>query len=467
MRRTPILKTTRMVGQEVKICGWVQTKRDHGMILFWDVRDSTGVVQVVIGDKFLADNKISGTKVESVVEIIGNVKKRPENLVNAELKTGAIEVLATSINILSYADDLPFAIDEPKEDIGEEVRLKYRYLDLRHKKMRENLILRSRVIKFIRRYLNKRGFIEVETPVISKSTPEGARDYLVPSRIEKGKFYALPQSPQQYKQLLMVAGIEKYYQIVKCFRDEDTRVDRQPEFTQLDLEMSFVEDQEIILKLIEDIYYNLVKKITPHKIITQYPFPRLTYREVMEKYNSDKPDLRHNKNDPDELAFAFIVDFPMFEWSKTENRWDAVHHPFTKPKATSPDELHNDPSKILAHQYDFVLNGYEIGGGSLRTHDPKMLHSTFEVMGHTSEQVKSRFGHLLEAFRFGVPPHGGIAPGIDRFVMILANEPNIREVIAFPKTGDGRDLMMNAPDAVDKSQLDELGLKIVDNNKNK
>ena len=456
-----------MVGQEVKICGWVQTKRDHGMILFWDVRDSTGVVQVVIGDKFLADNKISGTKVESVVEIIGNVKKRPENLVNAELKTGAIEVLATSINILSYADDLPFAIDEPKEDIGEEVRLKYRYLDLRHKKMRENLILRSRVIKFIRRYLNKRGFIEVETPVISKSTPEGARDYLVPSRIEKGKFYALPQSPQQYKQLLMVAGIEKYYQIVKCFRDEDTRVDRQPEFTQLDLEMSFVEDQEIILKLIEDIYYNLVKKITPHKIITQYPFPRLTYREVMEKYNSDKPDLRHNKNDPDELAFAFIVDFPMFEWSKTENRWDAVHHPFTKPKATSPDELHNDPSKILAHQYDFVLNGYEIGGGSLRTHDPKMLQSTFEVMGHTSEQVKSRFGHLLEAFRFGVPPHGGIAPGIDRFVMILANEPNIREVIAFPKTGDGRDLMMNAPDAVDKSQLDELGLKIVDNNKNK
>jgi aspartyl-tRNA synthetase len=277
--------------------------------------------------------------------------------------------------------------------------------------------------------------------------------------LEKGKFYALPQSPQQYKQLLMVAGLEKYFQIAKCFRDEDPRADRQPEFTQLDIEMSFVEEDDI-LNLIENLYISLVKKLFPEKRIQKIPFPRINYKEAMEKYKSDKPDLRQNPKDQNELAFAFIVDFPMFEWKKEEKRWDAKHHPFTRPKTENIKEMKKNPEKILAWQYDFVLNGYEIGGGSLRTFKPEILEAVFEVMGHKKSEIRKKFGHLLEAFEYGVPPHGGIACGIERFLAILLNEPSIREVIAFPKTGDNRDLMMGVPAEVRPEQLKELGIKI-------
>lgn len=339
--------------------------------------------------------------------------------------------------------------------------MKYRYLDIRRERMKKNLILRDRVVSFIRKYLHEKDFIEIETPILTKSTPEGARDYVVPSRMYPGKFYALPQSPQQYKQLLMVAGIERYFQIPRCFRDEDTRGDRQPEFTQLDLEMSFTTEEEV-LGLIEDLYISMVKTVCPEKRITKMPFPRLPHKEVMEKYGTDKPDLRENKNDPDELAFLFVVDFPAFEWKEEEKRWDAVHHPFTAPKTKDPEELKRDPGKHLAEQYDFVLNGYEIGGGSIRIHDPKLLEAVFEIMGHAKEDIRKKFGHMLEAFEYGVPPHGGMAPGIDRFVMILAGEPNIREVIAFPKTGDARDLMMDSPSELDPRQLKELHLRLED-----
>jgi aspartyl-tRNA synthetase len=380
-------------------------------------------------------------------------------MVNQKIETGRIELQADNLEIFSQAKTLPFDISGNKDEVHEEIRMKYRYLDLRREKMKNNLILRQRVIGFIRDFLTNEGFIEVETPILTKSTPEGARDFIVPSRNQPGKFYALPQSPQQYKQLLMVAGLEKYFQIARCFRDEDPRGDRQPEFTQLDLEMSFIGEDDI-LDLTERLYTQMVKKITPEKKILQIPFPRLTYKEAMEKYHSDKPDLRKNKNDPDELAFAFIVDFPMFEWKKEEKRWDAVHHPFTRPKTEDIKEIKKNPEKILAHQYDFVLNGYEIGGGSLRIHQPEVLEAVFEVMGHKKEEIRQKFGHLLEAFKYGVPPHGGLAPGIDRLIMILAKESSIREVIAFPKTGDGRDLMMDAPAQVEEKQLKELKLKI-------
>lgn len=310
----------------------------------------------------------------------------------------------------------------------------------------------------MREFLTKEGFVEVETPILTKSTPEGARDFVVPSRLYPGKFYALPQSPQQYKQLLMVSGLEKYFQIVRCFRDEDPRADRQPEFTQLDIETSFMEEEEI-LELIEKLYIEIVQKLAPEKKIKQIPFPRVSYQEAMEKYNSDKPDLREDNNDPNELAFAFVVNFPMFEWKEKENRWDAVHHPFTRPKIEDIGEMKKNPGKILAHQYDFVLNGYEIGGGSLRTFRPEILEAVFEIMGHKKEDIREKFGHLLEAFEYGVPPHGGIAPGIDRFLMILAEEESIREVIAFPKTGDSRDLMMDSPAEISKEQLKELHIK--------
>jgi len=324
----------------------------------------------------------------------------------------------------------------------------------------------------MRNFLTNKGFVEIETPILTKSTPEGARDYVVPSRLYHGKFYALPQSPQQYKQLLMVAGFERYFQIARCFRDEDTRGDRQPEFTQLDLEMSFPTEEEV-LNLIEDLYTKIVETLFPEKTITFKPFVRLNYQEVIEKYHNDKPDLRKDKNNPNELAFAFVVNFPMFEWKETEKRWDAVHHPFTKaqnPQNLSEEEfikyLENNPDKVLAHQYDLVCNGYELGGGSIREHNPRILQKVFEIMGNKPEEIREKFGHILEAFEYGVPPHGGIATGIDRLMMILMNEPSIRETIAFPKTGDGRDLMMNAPSEIDKTQLKELGIEIKNKGQN-
>lgn len=468
MKRLWIKDTVNYLNQEVTLFGWVDRRRDHGKIIFIDLRDRTGVIQLVFtpANKEVYENA-QKLRSEWVIAIKGKINQRPQEMVNPKISTGEIEIEVNELKILSQAKTPPFDISSDGKEVGEELRLKYRYLDLRRQRLKENIIDRFKVTKFIRDFLTEEGFIEVETPNLTKSTPEGARDYVVPSRLEPGKFYALPQSPQQYKQLLMVAGIERYFQIARCFRDEDTRGDRQPEFTQLDLEMDFPEEEDI-LQLIERLMKEMVEKIFPNKKIKEYPFPRLEYKEVMEKYQSDKPDLRENENDPNELAFAFIVNFPLFEWKESENRWDSVHHPFTRPKfkegETIPqilERINREPQNVLAHQYDLVLNGYEIGGGSLRISEPELLEGIFKFLGHSPEAIQRKFGHLLEAFSYGAPPHGGIALGLDRIIMILKNEPSIREVIAFPKTGDGRDLMMNAPSEIDEKQLKELHLKIL------
>jgi aspartyl-tRNA synthetase len=459
MERTLTNEATKYVGKSVRVFGWVDTRRDHGKLIFIDLRDRSGILQLVFNPENKSlHQKAQELRPEWVICVEGKVKERPKGMRNPKIETGKVELEAETLEILSKAETLPFSIDKAGYEINEEKRLKYRYLDLRRERMKKNLTVRQKVIQFMREFLIGEGFLEVETPVLTKSTPEGARDFLVPSRLQPGKFYALPQSPQQYKQLLMVAGLEKYFQIARCFRDEDPRADRQAEFTQLDLEMSFVEEEDI-LDLIEKLYIALVRKLFPEKRITKIPFPRLSYKKVMESYKTDKPDLRRDKKDPDELAFCFINDFPMFEWQKEEKRWDAVHHPFTRPQTDDIKEIKKNPEKILAFQYDFVLNGFEIGGGSLRSYRPEILEAVFEVMGHKKQDLKKKFGHLLGAFEYGVPPHGGIAPGIDRFLAVLLNEPNIREVIAFPKTGDNRDLMMDVPSEVEEEQLKELHLK--------
>ena len=461
MKRTLNSETPKNIGGTVKLSGWVNTVRSHGKIIFIDLRDFSGIVQVVFtpknGEIYQIAQKL---RPEWVISIEGEVKERPQGMINDKVETGKIEVEAKDLKVMSEAKTLPFPIDEDGYQIGEQLRMKYRYLDLRRERMKRNITVRQKVISHMRNFLQERNFVEVETPMLTKSTPEGARDFLVPSRLEPGNFYALPQSPQQYKQMLQIAGFERYFQIARCLRDEDPRADRQAEHTQLDIEMSFAEKEEI-MDLIEELYTGLVKSIFPEKKITQSPFPRITYKEAMDKYGTDKPDLRKDKNDPNEMAFAFVVDFPMFEWHEEEKKWGAMHHPFTKPQTEDASEIKKSPETVLAHQYDFVLNGYEIGGGSLRTTDLKILLAVFEVLGHKKEDVKRRFGHYFEAFSYGAPPHGGIAPGIDRFLAVALNEESIREVIAFPKTGDNRDLMMDSPSEVSEKQLSELHLKIV------
>ncbi|OGK53196.1 hypothetical protein A2970_00270 [Candidatus Roizmanbacteria bacterium RIFCSPLOWO2_01_FULL_44_13] len=452
---------TDKVGEEVELFGWVASIRDHKKIVFIDLRDRTGIVQVVGGENF---KELSA---EDVVWIKGEVKKRPEKLVNTKIKTGAIEVEAKEIKIISKASPLPIPVAGDGYDVDEEARLKFRYLDLRRPRMFRNLELKSRTVTFIRNYLTKRDFLEIETPILTKTTPEGARDFLVPSRLQKGNFYALPQSPQQYKQLLMVAGIERYFQIARCFRDEDPRRDRAyGEFTQLDLEMSFV-DQNDILTLIEDLFTKLVKELFPEKHITKTPWPRLSHKEVKAKYGSDKPDLRKNKNDKDELAFSWTIDFPLFVEQSKEDffygsgsaKFAPSHHMFTAPNPQDIPLLESDPLKIRGLQHDLVLNGYEVGGGSIRIHQPEVQKKVFELIGFTEEQ-KKQFGHMLEAFSYGVPPHGGIAPGIDRFLMAVLGEPSVREVIAFPASSGGKISVMEAPSPAADEQLRELGIKL-------
>ena len=338
--------------------------------------------------------------------------------------------------------------------------MKYRYLDLRSERLHKNILLRDKIITFIRDYFHKNDFVEIETPIMMKGTPEGSREYIVPSRLHPGKFYVLPQSPQQFKQLCMVAGFERYFQIARCMRDEDQRGDRQPEFTQLDFEMSFVE-REDILKLTEEMFVELIKEISPDKKITSEPFPRLTYAEVMEKYGTDKPDLRSDKNDPNELAFCWILDFPMFEKGEG-GAIQAVHHPFCSIKPEDMGKLDSDPLSARADAYDLVLNGYELSSGSMRIHQKELQKKVFDILKINEEDQQKKFGHMLEAFEYGAPPHGGFAPGIDRMVMILAGEPNIREVMAFPKTGDGRDPMMGAPADLPAKTLKEAHIKIVE-----
>lgn len=571
-------------GQEVLLAGWVHRRRDHGPLIFIDLRDRYGFTQVVFDSATApeAHAVASDARTEYVLQVRGIVVQRPEEAYNPDLATGMIEVRATEAIILNPAKNPPLYINkEGGED--ETIRLKYRYLDLRRERMQRNIMLRHRIVKFIRDFLDREGFIEIETPILIKSTPEGARDYLVPSRLHPGKFYALPQSPQQLKQLLMVAGFDRYFQIARCFRDEDQRADRQPEFTQLDMEMSFV-DQDDVLDIIERLFTALCREIVPHKRLVT-PFPRLTFAEAMERFGSDKPDLRYglelinlgevvaassfgvfrtaldtggqvkglrvpgggqysrrqidevvelakqagakgllwvivpeegsevrssfgkqvspdemaaiirrmegapgdlllivadtpkvvaqtldrlrrefatrlNLADPNTLAWAWVLDFPLVEWNEEEQRWDAVHHPFTAPKDEDLCLMDTDPGKVRAKAYDLILNGYEAGGGSIRIHRRDVQQRLFDLLGIDRETAMRQFGHMLEAFEYGAPPHGGIAPGIDRICMILADEVTIREVMAFPKTQQAIDLMTNAPSPVDERQLRELHIAL-------
>lgn len=459
--RILISEITKKEDKKVELAGWVQVRRDHGKLIFIDLRDRSGICQLVfIGKDKELYAKADKLRSEWVIKVVGQVNKRPENMVNKEIATGEYEVLVEDLEILNEAKTPPFDLEAGGMEVNEEVRMKHRYIDLRRARLQKNLRNRDKVISYMRNFLRDRDFIEVETPILSKSTPEGARDYLVPSRLYSGKFYALPQSPQQYKQLLMAAGLERYFQVARCFRDEDTRGDRQPEFTQLDLEMSFAKEEDI-MNLIEEMFIETIKKLYPNKKIQETPFPRISYKEAIEKYGTDRPDLREDKNDGNLLAFCWVIDFPFFEKTE-EGGWTFTHNPFSSPKPEHMEWLMHKENigEILTTQYDIVLNGLEVGGGSIRNHRPEALKKVFEIMGFDEERINQNFGHMLEALGSGAPPHGGIAPGLDRLMMILENEPNIREVIAFPKTGDGRDLMMDAPSEVSKEQLKELGLEI-------
>ncbi len=580
------------IGARVTLAGWVDRRRDHGGLIFIDLRDRDGVAQVVFNPETSPEchQTASEMRSEYVIQVAGKVAARPAGTENRQLPTGEIEVIVTDCAILNTSETPPFYINKDSE-VEEGLRLKYRYLDLRRGRMTRNMVLRHRVVKYIRDFLDARGFIEIETPIMIKSTPEGARDYLVPSRVHPGKFYALPQSPQQLKQLLMVAGVEKYFQIAKCFRDEDTRADRQPEHTQLDLEMSFVEEEDILV-LMEELFTTLVATVKPEMRVLQ-PFPRLPYVEAMERFGTDKPDLRFGLElrdlsdlvaqsefgvfrntvaeggvvkgicvpgcagytrgqleelnslarnlgaaglitialggengslddldmgsvrsvasryltieeireigkrldaspgdlllivagersltsrvlselrlemgrrlelpDPQMLAFAFVVNFPLMRWDTDAKRWDPEHHPFTAPVDEDIPLLDTDPERVRARHYDIVCNGLELASGSIRIHNSELQRKVFRLLGYTDEQIDERFGHMLEAFQYGAPPHGGIAPGIDRVVMILAGEETIREVIAFPKNQSAVDVMMDAPSAVDEAQLVELHLRV-------
>jgi aspartyl-tRNA synthetase len=574
-------------GQKVTLAGWVHRRRDHGGKVFIDLRDREGVVQVVFNPQVAQEAyEVAGSlRSEYVIQVTGEVAPRPKGTENPKLATGDIEVVVKEAVILNPSKTPPFYISEDVE-VEESLCLKNRYLYLRRPRMKDNLLLRHRMIKFMRDFLDAKGFVEIETPILIKSTPEGARDYLVPSRINPGKFYALPQSPQQLKQILMVAGFDKYFQIARCFRDEDLRADRQPEFTQLDMEMSFIEIKDI-LQLMEELFTSLVETVKPDMRLIK-PFPHLSYREAMERYGTDKPDIRFgleirdisdiatntefqvfraavdyggkvkgicvpgcghytrhqldelinlaksfgaqglttmafpggtitldevksaaakyltprqleeiagrfeakpgdlllivvdkpevvnrtldelrremaqrlNLADANLLAFAFVVDFPLLEWNETTNHWETMHHPFTAPRGEDVSLLDTEPAKVYGQHYDVVCNGCELGSGSIRIHNRQLQEKMFGILGYSKEETGSRFAGLLEALEYGAPPHGGIAIGLDRLVMLFAGERSIREVIAFPKNQNAVDMMLDSPSYVDKHQLDELNLKL-------
>ena len=577
------LVTEAFLGQEITLKGWVNNRRDLGGLIFVDLRDREGIVQVVFNPAFSEEAlKIAETvRSEYVVEVQGTVTKRDPETVNPKIKTGQVEVQVTNIKVINKSETPPFSINEENVNVDENIRLKYRYLDLRRQELAQTFKMRHQITRSIRQYLDEEGFFDIETPVLTKSTPEGARDYLVPSRVHDGEFYALPQSPQLFKQLLMISGFDKYYQIVKCFRDEDLRADRQPEFTQVDIEMSFV-DQEDVMQMGEEMLKKVVKEVKDVEI--NDAFPRMTYKEAMRRYGSDKPDTRfemelidvsqlgrdmdfkvfkdtvendgeikaivakgaaeqYTRKDMDALTefvniygakglawvkvvedgltgpigrffetenvetlltltgaeagdlvmfvadkpnvvaqslgalrvklakelglidetklnFSWVTDWPLLEYDEDAKRYVAAHHPFTSPKEADIAKLGTAPEEAEANAYDIVLNGYELGGGSIRIHDGELQEKMFEVLGFTKEQAQEQFGFLLDAFKYGAPPHGGIALGLDRLVMLLTNRTNLRDTIAFPKTASATCLLTNAPGEVSDKQLEELSLRI-------
>jgi aspartyl-tRNA synthetase len=437
-------------GKKVTLAGWVDSVRIGGKIGFLHLRDRYGKTQVFL-NKDLA-HEFRSLNREDILQVEGEVKARPENQVKGT-GTGEIELSAKKITILKEVPELPLELDDSIES-SEETRLKYRYIDLRRPDMQEALILRHKLTKSIRDFLDEESFLEMETPMLAKSTPEGARDYIVPSRTFQGKFFALPQSPQIFKQLLMVSGFDKYFQIVRCFRDEDLRADRQPEFTQLDMELSFVEEEDIY-SLMERMMVYVFKEVLNVKLKT--PFPRMSYEDAMKKHNSDKPDLR--KEHKTDWAFLWVTEFPMFEFNKEANRFVAMHHPFTSPNIEDMKFIHDKKEKVRSRAYDLVLNGTELGGGSIRIHDNKIQSEVFTSLGLTEKQAQQKFGFLLDALKFA-PPHGGIAFGLDRWAMLMAGKDSIRDVIAFPKNKEARDLMMDAPSEVDGEQLKDVHIKL-------
>jgi aspartyl-tRNA synthetase len=444
------------IGSTVTLNGWLHKRRDHGGLSFFDLRDRSGLAQVVFNAKRNAElhQQAKGLGPEYVLSITGTVGARPKGTENPKLPSGMVEVSATGLEVLNPAVPPPFEIDD-LADVSEDVRMQWRYLDLRRPANQYKLILRHRIVHCIRETLNAERFLEIETPILTKSTPEGARDYLVPSRVNPGRFFALPQSPQLFKQLLMVSGMERYFQVARCFRDEDLRADRQPEFTQLDLEMSFIDEEDV---------YGVIERIM-HRVFTEelkiplsIPFPRLTHREAAEKHKTDKPDLRTDSNP---WAFCWITEFPLFQWDADAKRWNAEHHPFTAPHPDDAARLSQDPGAVRSRAYDLVLNGTELGSGSIRIHQETLQREIFRVLGLTDETVQERFGFLLKAFSFGAPPHGGFAFGVDRLVALATQSPSIRDVVAFPKTQKAVDLVTDAPSPVTEAQLKELGIALL------
>lgn len=455
--RTLAIETTNAVGKTVTLKGWVHVRRNLGKLIFIDLRDGSGIVQVVFSPDFpQAHTTADQLRAEFVIAVSGNVVERKKK--NPNLPTGEVELVAEQLTILNASETPPFEVDADTKDVKEELRLEYRYLDLRSNRLQKNLRNRSRLAHFCRQWLDSRGFVEIETPVLTKDSPEGAREYVVPSRLYPGKFYSLPQAPQTFKQLLMVAGFEKYYQFARCYRDEDERGDRQPEHTQLDLEMSFVEPADV-WQLMEELLTAMLTEVYPGKRIAQAPWPRMSYDEVMKKFKTDRPDLRKDSENADELAFCWITDFPLFEQA-ADGKLTFAHNPFTRPHDEDIPLLDTDPLQARSFQYDLVLNGVELASGSIRNHEAKLQRKIFSLLGNSEAQIEEKFGAFLKALTYGAPPHGGIAPGLDRLMMVLENEPNIREVMAFPKTTDAKDLMLGAPSELSDEQLKDVHIQV-------